>query len=101
LLSDVLIVIAPPIYRWWLDRISPRKAKERGEKEKYNFFTGRVHSRASEFAEQNSIVAVVGHTHKPWFAGDWQSPVMYDDGDMVDSWTYLRIEDGEVRRLSL
>lgn len=100
-LSDMLIVIAPPIYHYWLNRVSPRKAKESGEKEKYNLFTGRVHSRASQFAEQNDIVVVLGHTHKPWFAGDWKSYIMYDDGDMLDSKTYLRIEGSQVETLRL
>jgi len=100
-LSDMLIVVAPCIYHWWLNTKSPRRARERGEREKYNLLTGRVHSRASQFAEQNNIIVVIGHTHKPWVAGDWQSRIMYDDGDMLDSRTYLRIEDGKVATLRL
>ena len=100
-LSDMLIVVAPPIYHWWLDKISPRKANEKGEKEKYNRLTGLIHSGASQFAERNNIIVVIGHTHKPWFAGDWQLPIMYDDGDMLDSQTYLRIEAGKIEPLSL
>ena len=99
--SDILIVVAPPMYHWWLNKVTPRKLKEKEEREKYNRITGLIHSGASQFAEQNDIVVVIGHTHKPWFAGDWESSLMYDDGDMLDSQTYLRIEGIKVERLKL
>lgn len=100
-LSDILLVVAPPIYRRLVNRDTPRQAKERKEKEKYNWKTGVIHSGASQFAEQNDITVVIGHTHKPWAAGSWDFSLMYDDGDMLDSQTYLRIEGTEVERLRL
>jgi len=102
--SDILIVVVPPLYhRWlkWQNRVSPRKLKEKEEIEKYNRKTGLIHSAASKLAEQKDKVVIVGHTHKPWFAGDWESSLMYDDGDMLDSRTYLRIEGDKVERLCL
>ncbi len=99
--SDFLVVVVPLIYRWWLTKVTPRKLKEEGEREKYNKITGFIHSGACQFAEKNDIVVVIGHTHKPWFAGEWKFPLMYDDGDMLDSKTYLRIEEGRAQRLRL
>lgn len=100
-LSDILLIVAPSVYQRLVNRDTPRKAKDREEKEKYNWKTGVIHSRASQFAEQNDVTVVIGHTHKPWVAGSWKGFLMYDDGDMLDSRTYLRIEDTKVERLQL
>jgi predicted phosphodiesterase len=102
-LCDLLILLrAAWVYNWWVNKVnSARQAKYKGEKEKYDRLTGHVHRGACKFAEQEDMVVIVGHTHKPWAAGDWEKYFMYDDGDMLDSGTYLRIEDDKVERLRI
>jgi len=98
---DPLIILVPPIYHCWNKKNSAKRAKEKGELQKYSHLIALVHSRASQFAELKDVTVVIGHTHKPWFAGDWENYIMYDDGDMLDSKTYLRIEDGRIETVCL
>ena len=76
-----------------------------GERERYNQAIGWVHGGAGRYAETNECVVISGHTHKPWkahaFEGAKPMQRMHDDGDLVDSCTYLVIEGSTVtlRRL--
>ena len=111
------------LWHWWVNRMNPggltrrialRKARrmklpkasaqwqheamlEEKERGRYDQITGWIHGGAGGHAEANDCVVVCGHTHKPWTSGAWESPRVYDDGDMVDSWSYLVIEKGDVK----
>jgi UDP-2,3-diacylglucosamine pyrophosphatase LpxH len=87
--------------RW--SRVNRRLESER---ERYNESIGWVHGGAGRHAETNGCVVICGHTHKPWrahaFEGERSVPRLHDDGDLVDSCTYLVIEGGTatLRRLA-
>lgn len=110
------------LWHWWVNRMNPgriaqrielrrarlaalrrgsaqwlrEEALERKEESAYNRFVGWIHGGAGGHAETNDSLVVCGHTHKPWISRAWDSPRVYDDGDMVDSWSYLIIEGGGV-----
>jgi UDP-2,3-diacylglucosamine pyrophosphatase LpxH len=66
------------------------------EKERYDEAIGWIHGGAGRHAETNDCVVICGHTHKPWkglaFKGEQPVLRMHDDGDLLDSCTYLVIE---------
>jgi hypothetical protein len=68
------------------------------ERQRYDEATGWVHGGAGRHAETNECLVICGHTHKPWkadgFEGEKPVQRVHDDGDLVDSCTYLVIEGG-------
>jgi UDP-2,3-diacylglucosamine pyrophosphatase LpxH len=90
---------------WWEETWNPtpgalrRRMQGPGtprEREVYNKKVGWVHGGAGRHAETKDCVVVCGHTHKPWtgHAFHGHKPVLrlHDDGDLVDSLTYLLID---------
>lgn len=71
------------------------RALER-ERQRYDERIGWVHAGAGRHAETTGRVVICGHTHKPWRSEGFEGPkprlCVHDDGDMVDSFTYLVID---------
>ena len=113
--------------RWWTERMNPGGLKARvkrleaerdsqprgsdewarlsrmleGERQRYNERIGWVHAGAGKHAEITGRVVICGHTHKPWRAAGFEGPTpvlcVHDDGDLVDSFTYLVIDASGVK----
>ena len=72
------------------------EAEEREEVtllDEWTLHVGLIHTRAMQYAMANKVRLVMGHTHNPMSYGD----VLYDCGDMENSFSYLWI-NGDVSK---
>jgi len=80
-----------------LKKETPYQQKAAGAKEEWNSHVGLMHWRAMDYAQRTRVRLVIGHTHCPAVCDN----LLADDGDMVDSFSFLYIQDGkwEVEKL--
>lgn len=80
-----------PIYKWLYKNNTPSALKNT-DPDKYTLGVAWIHQEATKYAQQKKVKLIIGHTHYPMnFDG-----VLADDGDMEDSFTYIRIENGNI-----
>lgn len=76
-------------------RGSPAKRKWEGYDQTpwgdWHWQVGWIHLQAMNYAVKQRCKLVIGHTHCPGIYGG----ILADDGDMVDSFSYLIVQDGE------
>ena len=70
---------------------TPYQQKARGARDDWNRRVGLIHLRAMDYAQRAKVRLVIGHTHCPMVYDD----LLADDGDMVDSFSFLYIQDGK------
>ncbi len=71
---------------------SPYELKE--EEEEYSELSKKIHKEAKDFIKKNQVdYLIMGHTHDPYGKGK-----LFDCGDMVDSLSYVIVENGKPRR---
>ena len=81
-----------PIYNALFPSCSDEKNHSGEMCDDWNLHVGMIHLRAMQYAKANDLKVFIGHTHNPLpFNG-----LIADSGDMVDSFSYLEIEDGKV-----
>lgn len=79
----------PVLYQLFFKKPYEIKAKE----EKYSIFSHAVHDQARIFIKQKKVkYLIMGHTHDPLKDGK-----LVDCGDMVDSLSYVIVENGKPR----
>ncbi|MDI6860333.1 MAG: metallophosphoesterase [Methanocellales archaeon] len=95
---DLMQRLGSPLYYWLVthfpylyQKFFRTPSQIRTEEDPYNRLVGAIHAEARIFAEKRGYdKIVIGHTHQP-FMGDH---IVYDCGDLIDSLSYLIIEDG-------
>lgn len=84
-----LVARFPVLYQLFFKKPYEIKEKE----EKYSIFSSAVHNEARIFIKQKKVkYLIMGHTHDPLSDGS-----LMDCGDMVDSLSYIIIENGKPR----
>ena len=74
-----------------LPKETPYQQKAREPGDDWNRHVGLVHLRAMDYAKRKKVSLVIGHTHCPGIC----EQLLADDGDMVDSFSFLYIKDGK------
>jgi UDP-2,3-diacylglucosamine pyrophosphatase LpxH len=70
---------------------TPYQTKARVARDDWTKLIGLVHFRAMDYAQRKKVKLVIGHTHCPMVYED----LLADDGDMVDSFSFIYIQDGK------
>jgi len=76
-------------FPWIYNRFLRSPSQIRTEEDPYNRLVGAIHTEARMFVEKHGYRVIMGHTHSPML-----SDLICDCGDMVDSLSYVLIEDG-------
>jgi predicted phosphodiesterase len=88
LLYDRLIDQSPHLYQ----RIFKTPFQLKNREDEYSLHSRKIHEKAREFIEEEEIdYLIMGHTHYP-IGNDGK---LFDCGDMIDSLTYVIIENGK------
>ena len=100
-LSEKYPKLAVTLYQQLYGKHTPSKLKYGNspvaKPEEWNEHVGIIHLRARSWAKRNNRRLLIGHTHCPTpFDG-----LIADSGDFLDSFSWLEIEDNEVRLLGL
>jgi hypothetical protein len=81
-----------PIYHWLYKTPAVQKYRSGVLSDDWNLHVGVIQLRAMQYAKKYGLKLIIGHTHSPApFNG-----LVADGGDMVDSFSYITIEDDEV-----
>lgn len=81
------------IYNWLYKMPSVQKYSGGELSDDWNLHVGVIQLKARQYAKKHGLKLIIGHTHSPApFNG-----LVADDGDMVDSFSYITIEDDQVK----
>ena len=82
-----------PIYNFIFRTPAQQKYHSGELNDDWNLHVGGIQLRARQYAKRHGLRLIIGHTHSPApFDG-----LIADDRDMVDSFSYITIEDDEVK----